>query len=101
MDSCLIEAAGMMEYEQVQIVDVDNGNRFITYLIKGKEKSGVVCLNGAAARQVSVGDKIIIMSYGILEKADTSYKPTVVFVDGTNLISGIYNYEQEGKLIIE
>jgi len=80
-------------------VDVNNGNRFVTYVIKGKENSGVICLNGAAARQVSVGDKVIIMSYGILEKTDVDHKPTVVLVDVSNRISGVYNYEQEGSLI--
>jgi aspartate 1-decarboxylase len=89
----------MREYEQVQVVDVNNGNRFVTYVIKGKENSGVICLNGAAARQVSVGDKVIIMSYGILEKTDVDHKPTVVLVDVSNRISGVYNYEQEGSLI--
>lgn len=80
-------------------MDVNNGNRFVTYVIKGKENSGVICLNGAAARQVSVGDKVIIMSYGILEKTDVDHKPTVVLVDVSNRISGVYNYEQEGSLI--
>lgn len=99
VDSCLMEAAGIREYEQVQVVDVNNGNRFITYVIKGDANSGIICLNGAAARKVSVGDKIIIMSYGILEKNDLDYKPKVVLVDDSNSISGVYNYEQEGTLI--
>lgn len=99
VDASLIEAANMREYEQVQVVDVDNGNRFVTYVIKGKENSGVICLNGAAARKVSVGDKVIIMSYGFLEKTDVDPKPTVVLVDDSNRISGVYNYEQEGSLI--
>jgi len=80
-------------------VDVNNGNRFVTYVIKRKENSGVICLNGAAARQVCVGDKVIIMSYGILEKTDVDHKPTVVLVDVSNRISEVYNYEQEGSLI--
>lgn len=69
----------MREYEQVQVVDVNNGNRFVTYVIKGKENSGVICLNGAAARQVSVGDKVIIMSYGILEKTDVDHNEMLPF----------------------
>lgn len=80
-------------------MDVNNGNRFVTYVIKRKENSGVICLNGAAARQVCVGDKVIIMSYGILEKTDVDHKPTVVLVDVSNRISEVYNYEQEGSLI--
>lgn len=99
VDCALMEAAGMMEYEQVQVVDVDNGNRFITYLIKGKAKSGVICLNGAAARKASVGDKVIIMSYGILEQNDKEYKPKVVLVNEQNNMLGIFNYEQHGVLI--
>ena len=63
VDPVLMEAAGIMEYEYVQIVDVENGNRFETYTIAGEPDSGMICLNGAAARQVAVGDHIIIMSY--------------------------------------
>ncbi len=98
VDSALMEAAGMIEYEQVQVVDVDNGNRLVTYLIKGESNSGVICLNGAAARKVSVGDKVIIMSYGILELEDKVYKPKVVLVDEQNQVSEIFNYEQHGVL---
>ena len=63
VDSELLEAAGILEYEYVQIVDVENGNRFETYTIAGEPGSGMICLNGAAARQVSIGDHVIIMSY--------------------------------------
>ena len=63
VDTELLEAAGIMEYEYVQIVDVENGNRFETYTIAGEAGSGMICLNGAAARQVMVGDHVIIMSY--------------------------------------
>ena len=63
VDQALLEAAGILEYEKVQIVDIDNGSRFETYTIAGERGSGMICLNGAAARCVSVGDKIIIMSY--------------------------------------
>lgn len=61
IDPKLMEAAGILEYEQVQIVDVENGNRFETYTIDGEPGSGMICLNGAAARQVQVGDHVIIM----------------------------------------
>ena len=63
VDTELLEAAGIMEYEYVQIVDVENGNRFETYTIAGEPGSGMICLNGAAARQVMVGDHVIICRY--------------------------------------
>ena len=62
VDPELMDAAGILEYEYVQIVDVENGNRFETYTIAGEPGSGMICLNGAAARQVAVGDHVIIMS---------------------------------------
>ena len=68
VDTELLEAAGIMEYEYVQIVDVENGNRFETYTIAGEAGSGMICLNGAAARQVMVGDHVIIMSYASMSR---------------------------------
>ena len=62
VDPVLMDAAGILEYEKVQIVDVNNGNRFETYTIAGEPGSGMICLNGAAPRQVSVGDKVILMA---------------------------------------
>jgi aspartate 1-decarboxylase len=77
-----------MEYEKVQIVDVNNGSRFETYTICGKRGSGMICLNGAAARCVSTGDKIIIMAYAGYEPEEArTHKPAVVFVDEENKIS--------------
>ena len=67
VDEELLEAAGIMEYEKVQIVDVNNGSRFETYTICGKRGSGMICLNGAAARCVSTGDKVIITCYAKYE----------------------------------
>ena len=66
IDTELMDAAGILEYEKVQVVDVENGNRFETYTIAGEAGSGVVCLNGAAARKVQPGDKVIIISYAYL-----------------------------------
>ena len=63
VDLDLLEAAGILEYEKVQVVDIDNGSRFETYTIAGARGSGMICLNGAAARCVSVGDKVILMAY--------------------------------------
>ncbi len=99
VDVALLEAAGILEYEKVQIVDVDNGNRFETYTIAGERGSGMICLNGAAARCVSVGDKIILMSYAQVtpEEAKT-FEPSVVFVDDANQITRISNYEKYGRL---
>lgn len=99
IDEELMEKAGIIEYEQVQIVDIDNGNRFETYVIAGKRGSGMICLNGAAARCVSVGDKIIIMAYCSLSAEEAqNHKPAVVFVDEHNKAVRITNYEKHGLL---
>lgn len=99
VDEDLLDAAGIMEYEKVQIVDVNNGERFETYTIKGERGSGMICLNGAAARCVSVGDRIIIMSYAQMTPEEAKeIKPSVVFVDDDNHISRITNYEKYGHL---
>ena len=99
VDKDLLEAAGIYEYQKVQIVDIDNGQRFETYTIAGESGSGTICLNGAAARCVSVGDKIIIMSYAVCdEKEAKQHKPKVVFVDENNRAVRIANYEKHGKL---
>ena len=99
IDSELLRESGIMEYEKVEIADVDNGNRFETYAIAGEAGSGIICLNGAAARCVSAGDKIIIMAYAQMtpEEAKT-HKPTVLFVDKNNQIVRKANYEKHGLL---
>ena len=100
IDEELLNASGILEYEQVHIVDVNNGQRFTTYTIAGEPGSGVICLNGAAARCVSTGDKIIIMCYAQYDadEAKTEH-PQVVFVDENNKISRITNYEKHGRLM--
>lgn len=99
VDPVLMEAAGILEYEYVQIVDVENGNRFETYTIAGEPNSGMICLNGAAARQVSVGDHIIIMAYAQMTPEEAKeHKPHVVFVDDENKIKQISRYEKYGVL---
>lgn len=99
IDPKLMEAAGILEYEQVQIVDVENGNRFETYTIDGEPGSGMICLNGAAARQVQVGDHVIIMAYCQMDaKEAADHKPKVVFVDEENHIGRVSNYEKHGQL---
>lgn len=99
VDEDLLDAAGIREYQMVQIVDVNNGNRFETYTIAGERDSGVMCLNGAAARCASVHDKIILMAYAQMtpEEAEEN-KPNVVFVDDENKISRVTNYERHGRL---
>ena len=99
VDPELMEEAGILEYEKVQIVDVENGSRFETYTIEGERGSGMICLNGAAARMVQTGDHIIIMSYCDMtpEEAE-SHKPKVVFVDEKNRIRRVTNYEKHGQL---
>lgn len=99
VDEDLMDAAGIREYEQVQIVDVNNGQRFETYVIAGQRGSGMICLNGAAARCVSVGDKVIIMCYALMtpEEADAN-PPRVVFVDDDNRPERITRYERHGRL---
>ncbi len=99
VDEDLLDAAGILEYEQVHVVDIDNGSRFETYTIAGQRSSGMICLNGAAARQVQVGDKIIIMAYASMtpEEAKTT-APNVVFVDKNNKIIKKTNYEKYGLL---
>ena len=100
IDTDLLNASGIREYEQFQIVNINNGARFSTYTIAGEAGSGVICLNGAAARHVQVHDKIIIMCYAQLNEIEVeSHKPLVVFVDTNNKISQIKNYEKHGLLV--
>ena len=100
VDQDLLDASGILEYEKVQIVDIDNGSRFETYTIAGERGSGMICLNGAAARCVSVGDKIILMSYAQMtpEEVKNDYHPNVVFVDEQNHIARVTTYEKHGLL---
>lgn len=99
VDEALMEAAGLTEYEKVEIADVDNGARFSTYVICGEANSGIICLNGAAARMVSTGDKVIIMSYAQMTQEEIKENPPkVVFVNDDNTISRITRYEKHGKL---
>ena len=99
IDEKLMEEAGILEYEKVQIVDVDNGSRFETYVIAGKPGSGMICLNGAAARCVSCGDKIIIMCYAEMTPEEyRNNKPKVVFVDDNNQVTRVTRYEKHGLL---
>ncbi len=85
VDRDLMDLADLMEFEQVAVVDVDNGARLETYVIEGERGSGAICVNGAAARLVSPGDRVIIISYADYEQAELeAYEPTVVHVDRDN-----------------
>lgn len=100
VDARLLEASGILEYEMVQIVDVENGNRFETYTIAGEAGSGMICLNGAAARQVQIGDHVIIMAYADMTPEEVQgHKPYVVFTDEENGIARVTRYEKHGVLV--
>ena len=87
IDEDLLVAAKMQEWQKVEILDVNNGERFQTYIIKGKPGSGELCLNGAAARKVQPGDKVIIVTYSYLTPEEVkNHKPTIVIVDDNNKI---------------
>jgi len=82
IDEDLMDAANIIDNEKVQVLNINNGERLETYVIKGERGSGEICLNGAAARKVVVGDVIIIMSYAILESQEAKlFKPTIIFPD--------------------
>ena len=99
VDMDLLEQAGILEYEKGQIVDVNNGSRFETYTIAGERGSGVMCLNGAAARMVQTGDKIILMAYAQVTPEEASeLRPTVLFVDEKNKVTKVTNYEKHGEI---
>ena len=87
IDSDLMEAADMLEHEQVQVLDIDNGQRFETYTIRGAPSSGEITINGAAARLVHEGDRVIVVSYASYDEDELrSYRPIVVHVDEENRI---------------
>ena len=88
IDTDLMAAADLLEWEQVAIVDIDNGNRFETYVIPGEAGSGAMCLNGAAARLVHPGDRIIVISYADYDQSELEdgFEPSVVHVDRTNRV---------------
>lgn len=85
IDEALLEAANLIEGEKVQIVNINNGERLETYIIKGERNSGVICLNGPAARKVQVGDIIIVIAYALMPFEEAkNFKPTLVFPDENN-----------------
>ncbi len=82
VDEALMDAANIIENEKVQVVNINNGERLETYVIKGKRNTGIICLNGPAARKCAVGDVIIIISYASMEFEEAKkFKPTIIFPD--------------------
>lgn len=99
IDEELMEAAGLFEYERVHIVNVNSGSRIETYVIAGERGSGMICLNGAAARSGQKGDHVIIMAYASMTPQEAGlHQPKVVFVDDSNKIVRTAKYEKHGEL---
>ncbi len=97
LDPELMQPADMVPFERIEVYDVDNANRFATYLIEGERGSGECCVNGAAAHLVNVGDKLILASYTTVSDSDVaSHKPTVVLVGEGNRVKTVKQHEQAG-----
>lgn len=97
IDLDLLERSGIYEYEKVQVVDIDNGSRLETYTIAGERGSGIICLNGAAARMVQTGDKVIIMAYAQMSPEEAGeFRPRVLFLDEENKVTKVTDYERHG-----
>lgn len=93
----LMEAADLLEYEKISVVNINNGERFETYVIKGERGSGTICLNGAAARKAAVGDRVIIISYSSMtEEEARAFKPTIVLLEEDNSIKSISQTVEHG-----
>ncbi|SHM78785.1 aspartate 1-decarboxylase [Ruminococcus flavefaciens] len=100
IDEELMEAAGLYEYERVHIANVNSGSRIETYVISGDRGSGVICLNGAAARAGQKGDQVIIMAYANMTPEEIkTHRPKVVFVGDKNEIIKVADYEKHGVLM--
>ncbi|MCD8480926.1 MAG: aspartate 1-decarboxylase [Candidatus Cloacimonetes bacterium] len=90
IDEALLEASGMQEFERVEVFNITNGARFSTYIIKGERGSGMVGINGAAARLAQVGDRIIVINYGMMDDAEMlAHKPRIVILGEENKIDSI------------
>ncbi len=100
LDLDLIEAAGLYPYEQVAVVNINSGTRLETYVIEGERGSGMVCLNGAAARLAQKGDLIIVMAYGFFQPQEIApdYKANVVHVNENNRITSVEHGEMHGQV---
>jgi len=92
IDGALLKAANIQEYEQIQIYNLDNGERFTTYAIRAEEHSGIISVNGAAAHKASPGDRVIICTYAILSQQEASaFKPTLIYLNAENRIKDTRN----------
>lgn len=99
IDKTLMDSVGILPGERVQVVNNNNGERLETYVIEGEADSGIICLNGAAARLVQPGDTVIIMAYCWIEDMSArNLKPRLVFVDNKNRITDIANVEEHGDV---
>lgn len=99
IDTALLEASGILPHEKVQIVNNNNGSRLETYVIAGPRDSGVICLNGAAARLVQPGDTVIIIAYGLMDQAEVKeFQPTIIMVDKTNKVTSVRKQEEPFSL---
>jgi len=99
IDEDLMDAADILINEKVQVVDINNGERLETYAIPGPRGSGIICLNGAAARLVQAGDKVIIITYAVVDDREAKeWKPTVAFLNDANQISELKNEEKHGEI---
>jgi aspartate 1-decarboxylase len=92
IDGALLEAANISEYEQIQIYNLNNGERFTTYAIRAEEQSGIISVNGAAAHKAKPGDRIIICTYAVLSQQEAAaFKPTLIYLDASNRIKDTRN----------
>ena len=99
IDEELLEKSGILEYEKVSVVDITNGARLETYTIAGEPNSGMICLNGAAAKLIEKDDIVIIMAYAQMSSEEVNdFRPKVVFVDGDNKITSVKEYEKHGVI---
>jgi len=99
IDEDLMDVADILVNEKVQVVDINNGERLETYAIPGPRGSGIICLNGAAARLVQPGDKVIIITYVVLDELETrSWRPTVAFLDAENRVVEVKSEEKHGEI---
>jgi aspartate 1-decarboxylase len=101
LDRDLMDACGMVPFERIDVYDVDNANRFSTYLIEGARGSGACCVNGAAARLVSVGHKVIIAAYATMDEREVAaHVPKIVLVDDANRARVVKSHEGEGVKVV-
>lgn len=99
IDNKLLKESNILPNEKVQIVNINNGQRFETYVLEGEEDSGVICINGAAARLVEPGDKVIIIAYCLIEESKArEFEPKVLFLNEKNEIESIKNKEEPGTI---